>query len=71
MDLSILFIPFQKAVFLCEGRALEVAKAVLPSHSPSWLRRRLFRWRKKRVAIAEDNVKSRSVPLARRLGLIV
>jgi len=34
MDLSILFIPFQKVVFLCEGRALEVAKAVLPSHSP-------------------------------------
>ena len=34
MDLSILFIPFQKVVFLCERRALEVAKAVLPSHSP-------------------------------------
>lgn len=33
-DLSILFIPFQKVVFLREGRALEVAKAVLPSHSP-------------------------------------
>ncbi len=26
--------PFQIVVFLCEGRALEVAKAVLPSHSP-------------------------------------
>ena len=35
MDLSILFIPFQKVVFLCEGRALEVAKAVFsPSGSP-------------------------------------
>lgn len=33
MDLSILFIPFQEVVFLCEGRALEVAKAVLPLHS--------------------------------------
>ena len=26
--------PFQIVVFLCEGRALKVAKAVLPSHSP-------------------------------------
>ena len=34
MNLSILFNPFQKVIFLCEGRALEVAQAVLPSHSP-------------------------------------
>ena len=43
MDLSILFIPFQIVVFLCEGRALEVGEGRSPLALPSWPRRRLFR----------------------------
>ena len=69
------FPQFGNCKTLCEGRALEVAKAVLPSRSPpghAWCIRteradvnclRLFRWREKRGNL---NLRELAFPRARR-----
>ena len=71
MDLSILFNPFQKVIFSLRGESTQSCEGRSPIALPTGPRRRLFRWREKRGAAAEDNVNSRSVPLARCLGLII
>lgn len=65
------FYSFPKGSFSLRGEGTRSCESRSPLALPSWLRSRLFRWREKRGAIAEDNVNSRSVPLTRRLGLII